>query len=299
MKYINQSFQKKIVVLMVLLTSCTTSIQQPPLQYSIPTETKLASSTLQIPSPTPITASQPDITRFPTMSLDRQSQLYELFKNNGNCDLPCFLGITPGKTSWQNTKSFFDPFILRPFADTPNLRLFWVEIITNHEITLHGNLELYVAPDWLLKHVIFSTEFTQSGITEAHDNHLDWYSISEVFKRYGSPDEIYLNVSNQNLVYSITIVYERKKVVLMYTGLANQNNEGNYITLCPNLGDGDISSMELRVLNPSDPTDVKTLRDYPFWNVQPFEEVSGMSRNDFYKIMIGNVQSACIQTTWP
>jgi hypothetical protein len=299
MKILNQFLQMKFLILMFYLTSCSTSIQQAEPTSLTPTTIKLVSSPSQnSSSPSNITP-QPTIKGLPTLALNRQAQLYELFKNNGNCELPCFLGITPGKTSWQDTKSFFDPFILRPFRDTPNLRLFWADIVTNHEVTLYGNLELYVAPDWLLKHIIFSAEFTQKGITETHDKHLIWYSISEIFKRYGPPDEIYLNISNRNLVYSINMVYESKKLVLGYTGLANQNNDGNYSTLCPNLGDGDISAMGLRVLSPSDPTDVKSLGEYPFWDVPPFEEVSGMSRNDFYKIMTRNLQPACIQIPLP
>jgi hypothetical protein len=69
-------------------------------------------------SPTPQNHQQPPeqastLTPYPTpikISSDQISHAYFNLSEINTCELPCFLGITPGKTLWQDTKNLLDPF---------------------------------------------------------------------------------------------------------------------------------------------------------------------------------------------
>ncbi len=57
------------------------------------TATRIAITATLIPSP------------MPTLSLEEKEIVTsELYKTNGNCELPCWWGIVPGETEWQTAK---------------------------------------------------------------------------------------------------------------------------------------------------------------------------------------------------
>lgn len=67
-----------------------------------PTKTPTITATVTIePMPTPL----------PTLnSREASLAVQKLLLENGNCQLPCWWGIVPGKTSWENTRKFLSPF---------------------------------------------------------------------------------------------------------------------------------------------------------------------------------------------
>lgn len=61
----------------------------------------------EIPKPTLIVR-LPTKTRYPTLSPEEARRLIDdAQKTNLGCELPCWWGITPGKTSWEDAQAFF------------------------------------------------------------------------------------------------------------------------------------------------------------------------------------------------
>jgi hypothetical protein len=90
------------------------------------TTTIVATNTLTIPFPTPsptetitptpkptlvIPTATLYLTPFPTFSLEQSiAEFSRLYKSNNGCRLPCWLGITPGISTWTETRQFAEQF---------------------------------------------------------------------------------------------------------------------------------------------------------------------------------------------
>jgi hypothetical protein len=60
-----------------------------------------------------ITPLFPTWTPLPTLNAENVKQLLaDLLGNNAGCRLPCFWGITPGKTTWQEASTFLESFTM-------------------------------------------------------------------------------------------------------------------------------------------------------------------------------------------
>lgn len=242
----------------------------------------------------------------PTLVPDVQDQFYGLLKNNGNCELPCFLDITPGKTSWLDAKAVLEKYsINKPIKydetrSTPTNKTYSTQIQTrsntNTSFWLIMNIELDVNENDVVKHIVMSVESYDNDALAINDKdgHLSTYSLREVFLRNGIPDNVFFKF-RQRKGYGFGVVYENQKIAFEFGGIALPNINNEYI-ICPNIGEGQVSSMKIALANPSDPIDVKTLIGHPFWEgVHPFEEVAGMSLNDFYELMISDQKPACFE----
>jgi hypothetical protein len=247
------------------------------------------------PTTTPISSP----TGLPTMSVESQLQFYALLENNRGCELPCVLGITPGETSWKEAAPFLadlarnKPLTPNPFSISDVFDEYIAEIYTGHEVLLDGNIQADVDGGNTIQHMTMFFEIKSGKFTETHDRHLAWYSLSDVMHRNGQPDDVYIYTTNQSLSYSIDIVYASRRFVVQYTGKAKLNDDSSY-TLCPNLGDGDVSYVKIAVAGTRDPADVKTLIGFPFWEGSKLlDESTEITATDFYQLMTGDAQPAC------
>ena len=95
-----------IIVLFALLVGCTSSTQ--PLPASVPpaktfVTTQNATLPLVIPTLVPTLALTNTFTSIPTLSPeDAHTRLRALLNDSTSCRLPCWLGITPGQSTWQD-----------------------------------------------------------------------------------------------------------------------------------------------------------------------------------------------------
>ncbi|MFT3893686.1 MAG: hypothetical protein QM730_18815 [Anaerolineales bacterium] len=94
------------------LPSTTAAITSMPSIMSAIQISITSTSTLMIPTltPTPHPTLSATQTIVPTLSTDEAlQQIKELYKDNGGCDLPCWWGIVPGETTWEQTKQLLGP----------------------------------------------------------------------------------------------------------------------------------------------------------------------------------------------
>lgn len=117
------------ILLLNLLAACSAPVQPTalpttPITASSPTVTPTAfptqTSTITTtptakPSatttPTPTQTRTPEITPLPTEQV--QAWIKEQMKTNPSCRLPCWWGITPGKTTWIEAQAFLAPYATR------------------------------------------------------------------------------------------------------------------------------------------------------------------------------------------
>lgn len=301
--------QMLFFLLLVFTTACSSISSQTELTKAIrPIITYTPSS-----SPSPFsTNSKWWITQHPpspTLSFELQYELFGSLKTNGNCELPCFLGIVPGETSWIEARTILEPFVVnKPLTpsrsySTETTKVYFTQIMTTKDIIMTLSVHLYVEND-VIERIAFFTDGPQiNGYPAVYDQLLIKYSLREIFLKHGPPDIVYLSppyTYNLLSAYSIFVLYKEEKIMFYLGGAATEKEEGNY-TVCPNIGEGDIVTMMFVFANPSDSVDI---REYglmvPFEEDEetfPVEEVTDMSITDFYYLIIDS-QPACFDINY-
>jgi hypothetical protein len=122
MRNIKRRFSICIVVVVFGIFSCT-SVEN----AATPVITLSPSSTPEIHQQLPTRT--PTSTPYPTpvpISSEQILQAYFHLGEGNTCELPCFLGIVPGKTIWTDTTKLFAPYItsvLDGIADKNNIMM--------------------------------------------------------------------------------------------------------------------------------------------------------------------------------
>lgn len=204
-----------------------------------------SSSTATIPSPssTPISTSsqtrtsspQPTIaptwTTIPTLVPDKATEiLLDLYSNNGSCNLPCWWGITPGKTTWEDTHTTLAPlgyFSHRKLAKDLDMYEFGFLVPENIDTLGLGYFEPTI---WTQEGFVSALGLNSGWIMESFD-----HSLSGILNNYGQPEEIWLKVDTDTMNlphYELDLFYPHKGILMNSTGNASSINE-KAITICP------------------------------------------------------------------
>lgn len=124
-------------------------------------------------------------TEIPTLPFNEaREQSTELLQNNNNCKLPCWWGITPGQTTWQ------DAFlILAPLGGE----------ISESMAELNENDSIYVrppAPDNEHKVLFQPYYFEDNVVTTIEVYNYDYAPVAyfkKLISEYGIPEEMYMS----------------------------------------------------------------------------------------------------------
>jgi hypothetical protein len=156
----------------------------------------------------------------------------DLLVNNAGCELPCYWGITPGETTWQDALIYLASFSARFEGG-------------NYDVTARDGSELsYLAfesrntipeynepvhSDYIEKKGIIDSIAVYEIGTELR------YQVHHVLDRYGLPDEVLFDLSDDSPVgkpwFSMWILYEERGVTLFYDGIAKK--KGDSMEVCP------------------------------------------------------------------
>lgn len=196
----------------------------------------------------------------PTIEFEKQNQFYELLSTNGGCELPCVWGVVPGETSLKDAINIignysgeyeFSPYMLS--GTEPRY-----EYSDNFDVTTRIDIGVFLEFDTSgekVRGVSVSFSLSEGGYSTLADENFEIYSILELFRKYGIPDNIYLyppKVSQSPEGYGIYVFYEEEKIMLSYSGSSTEIDKRVY-KLCPNIGDGDIGGLHLVTADPNDP----------------------------------------------
>lgn len=161
----------------------------------------------------------PSRTPRPTLPKDQaQALAQKLRQTNGDCLLPCWWGITPGKTTWEDANSFLktlDSNILHLDPDT-------------YGVTVRFPEKAYKYP------VIGGTFFIENEIIESMRIQVD-LPLHALFTKYGAPDKIYIKARGYILAhdvgwFTLILFYESQGILAVYNGITNK---GPIVGICP------------------------------------------------------------------
>jgi len=296
-----QKYALSLVIIILTLSGCFPN--QPSItQTSLPSV--LPSSTPEIPAAVVFTTTQlpnitppptrvlpplltPRVTPFPTIT-DASEELEILLQTNGNCELPCFWGIFPEQTRYEELYSVIDKLEGSRFEEL--LENGHIRVSSDFTYEKKHTIRVALAAD-LQSDVVKDLEVTILNQLDTGVNSEDWsaYNIDNILDNYGVPDtvEIYFGTPYDALTFGIRLKYENIHTSIMYSGRTTETNK--YLTLTPpsaifcpeEIG---IYAVVLHIgRNP--------FNDEP--DGVPLSEATGMDEQAFYKLFTEN-PSACL-----
>lgn len=264
---------------------------------------KLIAST-KTPANETVTIS-PSVTPLPTLSIaESRRYVLELLQNNGGCKLPCFWGITPGKTSLDHSLSllknlgweggwFYDGNVFATGED------------------LDGqSLDIYLLnQDDRVDKIMFGL----AG--DDYASHAGYYSTPQLFESMGRPSQIWItlftapfNQSPYEISYDLWVFYQNEAILAKYGGISVRS--GSNYRICPNLLSYGVSTepesrgaLILTIGHISEPPEDLMKPFGLFDGMLTVEEALGLSVEDFYNRVLEKPEVAnCFMTPreiWP
>ena|GEM_PF-1161036 len=249
---------------------------------NIPTNTVapiVRPSITPVPTLTPLT---PSLTPLPTLPLDEAEALVlELLETNGGCELPCWWGITPGGTTWQEAFNFLNTLATQ--TDWRETRYPQLEINQYGALSYYINVPEYINPNQRMRQIYTVEEHLIVSIrVEAT------ISLNELLSKYGMPQEIWIQTfpfqSYGKLEMFAGFYYPDYQILAIYYDQKAVYSRTGYILGCFDELHSEFNNPTLELWS----SGVEISRDkvQPFNNQDyqvSFEDATGLSIADFYE----------------
>lgn len=292
-------FWTSVVVTLVCLAGC--SVPSPaPAETSLPTITpssttrvfptlELPAQTLAAPSPTPTVTSSPTPhptrtprpTPRPTLTAaEKYAYVKEMLTTNAGCELPCWWGITPGESNWQEAMD-----------QLPGLNFqFWFLEEDRYDV----HLDLAKAKE--VVESINVSGYCPHSMNECDLFAQDWsgYSLNYVLSHYGLPSRVRIVLalpidSGGPTYYILYVFYDNLGISITYMGSAVK--QGEVLRTCFSF---DYITLWLQSTESSIPLE-QTIDPDEWYYTVPLEEATGMSLEEFYETF--RHPGACLEAT--
>lgn len=258
----------------------TAAIPAPPTVKPTRHATEVALSPLAPPiQPTDTVTPPPTATPSPQPTLDadaRLTLLREMLRTNGGCELPCWWGVVPGKTTWEATlrqfRSYGDAFVVpHPTRE--------------YEYSVSEEFDV---KDGIVRGISVSggtANYLYSPVLAA-----DWqrYALRPMLTRHGKPSAVSLQVAVLCMeggcgdpIYRLFVVFDHAGIAVSYYGSAKDTDP---VKICPN--PDNIHAISLDLQAPDDPRPILELEhldpaELPL--IYPLAKVSTMTLDSFYE----------------
>jgi hypothetical protein len=245
------------ICVLLFLVSCDIKQSQPDNSYqtqttSIKTSPSLTPSIISTPLLIPTKTATPIPT--PTYSPEEiKVRIEELLETNGGCDLPCWWGLIPGETNYEDAIRFFRDLSLSNNYYGNSENIFSTSIRVPNYINEQGLLYFNMMRENTENDKIFA---------DAVGGY--YYPMTELLGMFGKPAEIYFSSQEQfptnSVSFSLILFYPSKGILVFIFSTTITPNPINEIQIC------DLETQ----LNPRD------LIAFTFWNPRnelTFDEV--------------------------
>jgi hypothetical protein len=315
---------EKVAVLLLVLAGC---IATPNPSEVLPGKTPVSGTySPEPPGPatlTPFAGSTPIPTAIVTLpTKDGYLLLLQLLSTNGECRLPCWWDITPGKSGSLDVQSKWTPLLgTAEYADLSGTETGHIGFRyrpDNLEILI--GITYFVSSDTSLIESIWVNTKTLRKIeggneivydAESYKDALRIWMLPDVFSRYGPPAQVIISTEiinaepNSPDLLRIWLLYPEHGAIVRYTTPADVI--GGTIHACPLNSFVDIwlspaNDKQIYEKNMSDLTGVQwkdAETSSPFF--KPVEEATGETLNEFYQTFKKPTE-VCLETPlsiWP
>lgn len=317
MKHFTKSYTKVLVLLMLVATNCknysepyTNAQMTPSPEYFLQTNTPfIATSTVTF---------VPTSTLQPVLNTENaEEMIFRLLKDNANCQLPCWWGITPAETTSQDAISILNAFSaissrnsLR--KDHGSMRL----QVPNGTGVLSTFIE-YDSPNDTIDSMVI-------GIAQLAENqngeYVEVYNslafaqatksllLPDILKSYGLPEEILVSTYSLQplgspVFFDIQLFYPNYGFLSVYHSLMEFSRDG-YLKGCPEDGNINLAVWTPKKFPTIDDVPISirnNISQFPLSSYLDIGKATNMSIQDFYNAFIVD-EKLCLETPsdiWP
>lgn len=204
------TFSKFLPPTWTATVTLTPTITKTITQTIIPTLSPTVTQTLS-PSLTPL----PSLPPLPTISFDRLMAKFEaLIATNGGCRLPCFWGISPGKTTSAELNQFVNQFPAELIsAETQRYIVYYITSRT-------GDTSFSV--------MFFTSHDVIQSIDLGVDTARYYVTLPKLLNDYGMPTRILVGPPKYDNNLSMLVLYENQQFMGEYVLFPNQYDNSLY-----------------------------------------------------------------------
>jgi len=263
-------------------------------------------------TPTLTQTPQPSATPLPTLTQDeRLNYVQNLLITNANCRLPCWWGITPGKTSWAETEEFLQymgittsiyPRESGPVFHSTGGFDFSKQYVFNGLVIFESD------------GVVVSIEVHGDGFHNPTDFKTIWASFAPelIIPAYGLPSRVWIDSiatvhegqPGPTMPYEVWVFYDHLGILLRYKGQVVYQST---YEMCPVFGDeGNLGQgLDLFLQFPESNLPLEDLSDFNHIGeslVLPLEKATELTIDEFFGLFAQQNKSPCFETSrdiWP
>lgn len=220
-----------------VVVSRVSSTHTPVLVTQIPTPSITPSMT-PAPSVTPSPAVQSTATEtfvaIPTPpGLTSSEKVLWLLETNNGCQLPCWWGITPGETTWEEAEQFFNTF-------APDISSNSNSELVNYSPLTYLPSEVFdiefTHPVYSVRNGIVDMIRTDVSIGDTPFGYLTQYTLSAFLTTYGQPVGVWLSTypgpfEQNDLPFRVVLFYPDQGIAALYSD--NGARQEDMVQGCP------------------------------------------------------------------
>ena len=199
---------------------------QQPTATSAPSETqRLARTPPPTPTPSVTPTSQPTLTPLHTLPAAQvEASVSELFTINESCQPPCWGGITPGSTTWEEAKDLLNRFGQHfETWDYPGGLAGYVML----PVPTHSVSQKIATSGQMGVTLYVSEDIVQQIVIEDPANFPD-YTLPALLTRYGFPAEVLISTTNRGsaiTLFSLILFYPEHGLMATYLDLTEVKDD--------------------------------------------------------------------------
>ena len=273
-------------------------------------------------TPTSVSATSPlaeqptqisTLTPFPTLSSEDALETFvNLIESDEECNLPCWLGVTPGQTEFDEVENIFSQFSAiastKFSSQSAYIRVFLPDFETaTHDIAT----EVSPGENGKVSHVLVraSTYHDKNGPLDFNNSEfqrlLQREFVSAIFTTHGPPERIFLDTTRlsadpaTNYPFVLWIIYPQKGLLIRYAGYNAQVGEN--IRICPMQ-----SRIEIKIWDSKELGYEEFMKNDEAGGIslgpQAIESVTDFDIQSFYETFKGGEIDTCFETPtsiWP
>ena len=267
------------------------------------------------PSPTDQPTQTPTLIPIPTLSeRDALETFVNLIKNDRGCNLPCWLGVTPGQTRFEEVENAFSRFSAIASTKFSSQSAFIRVFFPNFKTATHDTAtEINPAEDGKVYRILVYAVAYQNINGPANYTNPEFqslwqrYFMPEVFARHGVPEKIFLDTTliaadtATAYPFVLWIVYPEQGFLIRYAG--NNSKIGENIRICPMQ-----SRIEIKIWDVEKSGYEEFIKDDRALGIstslgpRPIESVTDYELESFYETFKGGEIDTCFETPasiWP
>ncbi len=197
-----------------------------------------------------------------------------------NCEVPCFWGIIPGKTSFDEARIFFSQLGFTPFEGTvrsfPSSGMYFYTIEYDTGSGHPSRVTLYIINN-MVEGIIVNPDIPEP--LEGSPRQWIAYSPETLITRYGSPSRVEFTIDwQQSITINMIMYIDASDLIVSYFGI-----DMNPWLFCPLTDTFYAVRLWMGQTPPYTPLSERV----------PLEEATSLTMDQFTQLMLGSPDQAC------